>query len=112
MQRFPAEATLSDVPQTTLLDSDFPEGRGSLSSAAEPGACISCLQQKLLPTRLITCATEWQEQQVFSFAHEVKAINNEVKDPHVIPLSKERPHTISVISEQIRVGLSQRQATS
>ena len=47
------------------------------------------------PTRLITCATEWQEGQVILFTHEVKAINNEVKDPHVILLSKECPHTIS-----------------
>ena len=61
------------------------------------------------PTRLITCAKEWQEQQAFS---EVKAVNNEVKDPHVIPLSKERPRTISVISEQISVGLSQRRQSS
>ena len=33
------------------------------------------------PTRLITCAKEWQEQQMHLFAHEVKAVNNEVKDP-------------------------------
>ena len=60
------------------------------------------------PTRLITCAKQWQEQQVCLFAQEVKTVNNEVKNPHVILLSKNRPHAISVISEQISVGLSHR----
>ena len=31
------------------------------------------------------------------FAHEVKAINNEEKDPHAILLSKKRSHTISAV---------------
>ena len=33
---------------------------------------------------------------MYLFAHEVKGVNNEVQDPHVILLSKERPHTICV----------------
>ena len=53
------------------------------------------------PTRLTACAKGWQEQQVHSFAHDVKAVNNEVKDPHVILLSKDCClHAISIISEQ------------
>lgn len=56
------------------------------------------------PARLITCAKEWQEEQVHSFAHEVKAVHNELKDTHVTLLSKECPHTISVTGNQISVG--------
>lgn len=53
------------------------------------------------PARL---TKEWQEQQVHSFAHEVKAVHNDVKDTHVTLLSKKCPHTISVTGKQISVG--------
>ena len=58
------------------------------------------------------CVKEWQKQQVHLFAHEVKAVNNEVKDPDVILLSRQWPHGPNVISKEFSVGLSQRSSSN
>ena len=94
---------------TTCCPSTLPSAPSTSTTRMEPRTgCIETMRYAALPTalqkkkkkystsfcqptRLITCAKEWQEQQAHLFAHEVKAVNNEVKDPHVILLSTTLP---------------------
>ena len=52
------------------------------------------------PTRLITCAKEWQERQMHLFAHEVKAVHNESARPACDPAEQRTPSCYQCHHEQ------------